>query len=145
MKAAGHLLRHPSRDHAFLSALCSVPISSIESMLQVACCLPMCTVTDLSDFRILSYSVLYKCMRSRPIAYLVHDSAQVLVLGKGSVFSFPVLWSQHLSDPLVPLLLMTCQESFKGTRVKLWSLWHKYACCHIQATLLCDCQGNSEP
>lgn len=63
----------------------------------------------------LSYSALCKCMHLRPqcmpTTCLPRSSCVVRV-----VFSSSVLWSQYLSDPLGPLLLMTCQESFKGTQ-----------------------------
>lgn len=64
----------------------------------------------------LSYSALCKCIHLRPQCIPVTLFTQVLMLGKGSVFSSSILWSQHLSGPLGPLLLMTCQESFKGTQ-----------------------------
>lgn len=117
MKTADPTVSTPQSRFCFLLAAYCVPISSLPSKLLVADCLPMCTATGLLDFRI-SLTLLYVSVCTWDLRHIWPMTlfTQVLLVGEGSVFSSSVLWSQHVSDPLGPLLLMTCQESFKGTQ-----------------------------
>lgn len=99
----------------FLLAVCCVPISSLPSNLPFADCLPLCIATGLLDYGI-SLTLLYVSVCTWDLSVCLRLCLPRFSCMVRVVFSSSVLWSQYLSDPLGPLLLMTCQESFKGTQ-----------------------------